>query len=130
VEAKKLGTVDSVSLEGGEPILHYPIMIKVVEEAAKLGFHVEVLSNCYWASCQEDAVEWLLPMVKDKNVRLSLSSDFYHGESWVIEEIRNAVKAANGLKMKVGILSIKYPKAESPCPKDIEGARVGLYDIM
>jgi len=128
-EAKKLGTVDSISLEGGEPFLYYPIMIKAVEEATKLEFRVEVLSNCYWASCPEDAVEWLLPMAKAKNVELSLSSDFHHGESWEIEEVKNAVKAANELSMKVGILSIEYPKAEAPCPKEIEGAKVGLSEL-
>jgi len=129
-EAKKLGTVDCVSLEGGEPFLFYPIMVRAVEEAAKLGFRVEVLSNCYWASCPEDAVEWLLPMAKAENVELSLSSDLHHGESWAIEEVKNAVKAANELSMKVGILSIKYPKAEAPCPKEIEGAKVGLSELM
>jgi len=129
-EAKKLGTVDSVSLEGGEPFLYYPIMVKAVEEAVKLGFHVEILSNCYWASCPEDAMEWLLPMVEARNVELSLSSDLYHGESWQIEEVKNAVKAANSLNMKVGILSIKYLKAETACPREIEGAKVGLYELM
>ena len=125
-EAKKLGTVDSISLEGGEPFLFYPIMIKAVEEAARLGFRVGVLSNCYWASCPEDAVEWLLPIAKAKNVELSLSSDLYHGESWAIEEVKNAVKAANALNTKVEILSIKYPKTETSCPKEIEGAKSGL----
>ena len=129
-EAKKLGTVNSISLEGGEPFLYYPIMIKAVEKATKLEFRVEILSNCYWASCPEDAVEWLLPMAKAKNVELSLSSDLHHGESWAIEEVKNAVKAANELSMKVGILSIKYPKAEAPCPKEIEGAKVGLSELM
>jgi len=129
-EAKKLGTVDSVSLEGGEPFLYYPIMVKAVEEAVKLGFHVEILSNCYWASCPEDAIEWLLPMVEARNVELSLSSDLYHGENWQIEEVKNAVEAANRLSMKVGILSIKYPKAETACPMEIEGAKVGLYELM
>jgi len=127
-EAKKLGTVDCVSIEGGEPFLYYPIMVKAVEEAVTLGFRVEVLSNCYWASCPEDARLWLLPMAK--YVELSLSSDLYHGESWQIEEVKNAVKAANGLNMKVEILAIKYPKAESSCPSEIEGAKVGLYDLM
>ena len=129
-EAKKLGTVDCISLEGGEPFLYYPIMIRAIKEAVKLGFCVEVLSNCYWASCPEDAVEWLLPMGEAKNVELSLSSDLYHGESWQIEEVRNAVKAANDLGMKVSILSIKYPKAEALCPSEIEGAKVGLYELM
>ena len=129
-EAKKLGTVDSVSIEGGEPFLYYPIMVKAVEEAVKLGFHVEILSNCYWASCPEDAMEWLLPMNDARNVELSLSSDLYHGESWQIEEVKNAAKAANSLSMKAGILSIKYPKAETACPKKIEGAKVGLNELM
>jgi len=129
-EAKKLGTVDSISLEGGEPFLFYPIMIRAMKEAARFGFRVEILSNCYWASCPEDAIEWLLPIAKAKNVELSLSSDLYHGESWAIEEVKNAVKAANGLNTKVEILSIKYPKTKAPCPKEIEGAKVGLYELM
>jgi hypothetical protein len=65
-----------------------------------------------------------------RNVILSLSSDLYHGESWQVKEVRNAVRAANGLKMKVGILSIKHPKAETSCPSEIEGAKVGLSELM
>ena len=34
-EAKKLGTVDSISLEGGEPFLFYPIMVRAVEEQVR-----------------------------------------------------------------------------------------------
>lgn len=129
-EAKKLGTVDHVSLEGGEPFLYYPIMIRAIEEAARLGFSAEILSNCYWASCPEDAVEWLRPMAEVGNVALSLSSDLYHGESWQIEEVVNAVKAAKSLDMEANILSIKYPKADTQCPSDIEGAKVGLSELM
>ena len=57
----------------GAFFLFYPIIVRAVEEAVKLGFRVEVLSNCYWASCPEDAKVWLLPMAK--HVELSLSSD-------------------------------------------------------
>lgn len=42
-EAKKLKSVDSVSIEGGEPFLYYQIMVKAVMESLKLGFRVEVL---------------------------------------------------------------------------------------
>jgi MoaA/NifB/PqqE/SkfB family radical SAM enzyme len=129
-EAKKLETVNYISLEGGEPFLYYPIMLKTVEEAVRLGFRVEILSNCYWATSQEDAVEWLLPITKVGNVDLSLSSDFYHGEAWEIREVKNAVRAANALTMKAGILAIKYPDSNVPCPSEIEGAKVGLYELM
>jgi len=129
-EAKKLGTVNYVSIEGGEPFLYYPIMVKTVKEAVNLGFHLEILSNSYWATCPEDAMEWLLPIAEAKDIKLSLSSDLYHGENWEIEEVRNAVKAAKTLNIKVGIISVKYPDAESPCPSEIEEAKVGLWELM
>jgi len=129
-EAKKLGTVNYVSIEGGEPFLYYPVMVKAVKEAVNLGFRVEILSNCYWATCPEDAVEWLLSIAEADGVELSLSSDLYHGASWEIEEVKNAVKAANALNMKVGVISVKYPGAEVPCPNEIEGAKVGLWELM
>jgi MoaA/NifB/PqqE/SkfB family radical SAM enzyme len=129
-EAKKLDTVTYVSIEGGEPFLYYPVMVRTVREAVKLGLHVEVLSNCYWATCQEDAEEWLIPMAEAKeSVELSLSSDLYHGESWEIVEVKNAVKAAKKLGLKVGIIAIKHP-SETAVAKDIEGARVGLSELM
>jgi len=129
-EAKKLGTVNYVSVEGGEPFLYYPVMVKVVKEAVNLGFHVEILSNCYWATCPEDAVEWLLPITEAKDVELSLSSDIYHGESWEIEDVRNAVRAANTLNVNVGVIAVKYPNAETPCPSEIEGVKVDLWELM
>lgn len=128
-EAKKLGTVAYVSVEGGEPFLYYPIMVRTVEEAASLGFHAEVITNCYWATCAADAEQWLLPIAQAKNVELSLSSDLYHGENWQIEEVKNAVRAANKLGLKVGIMAIKHPN-EIAALKEIEGAKVDLSELM
>ena len=129
-EAKKLGTVNHVAIEGGEPFLYHPIMVKIVEEAVNLDFHVEILSNCYWATCPEDAAEWLLPIAKAKDVELSLSSDLYHGENWETEEVRNAAKAAKLLNIKAGVISVKYPNTEASNIKEIEGAKVSSWEIM
>jgi len=129
-EAKKLETVTYISLEGGEAFLYYPIMVKAVKEAAALGFHVEVLSNCYWATCPEDALEWLRPMAKTGIVRLSLSSDLYHGEDWITEELRSALEAANTLNMKASVLAVKRSNAKTPCPDEVEGVKVGLGELM
>ena len=129
-EAKKLKTVDYVSLEGGEPFLYYPIIVKTVEEAVRLGFHVEILSNCYWATCSEDAMEWLDPIAKLGNVKLSLSSDLYHGENWILTEVKNAVIAANALNIKVNVISVKYPDAERLCPKEVENVKIDLWELM
>jgi len=129
-EAKKLGTVNFVSVEGGEPFLYYPIMVHLVREAVRLGFHVEVLSNCYWASSIEDSVEWLLPMAKAENVEFSFGSDLYHGEAWETEEVRNAVKAARKLRIKAGVIAVKDPSTQIPCPDSIEGAKVYPWELM
>jgi len=129
-EAKKLKTVDYISIEGGEPFLYYPVMVKAVEEAVNLDFHVEILSNCYWATCYEDAVEWLIPIAEAKNVELTLSSDLYHGDSWVIREVENAVRAAKTLGIKTGILAVKCPHADVPCPSQIERVKVDLWELM
>lgn len=129
-EAKELKTVEYVAIEGGEPFLYYPIMIKTAKVAVTLGFRVEILSNCYWATCHEDAVEWLLPIAEAKNVELTLSSDLFHGESWETEEVISAVDAAKTLGIKAGILATKCPKAETPIPSEIHGAKVGSWELM
>lgn len=41
-EIRKIGSVSYVSVEGGEPFLYYPIMVKTVNRGVKLGLHVEV----------------------------------------------------------------------------------------
>jgi MoaA/NifB/PqqE/SkfB family radical SAM enzyme len=129
-EAKKLKSVDYISIEGGEPFLYYPIMIKAIMESLKLGFRVEVLSNCYWATCREDAVEWLLPLAEVGKVELTVSSDPHHGENWVTAEVKNAVEAAKSLGLKVGIIAIKHPEANTACPDQIEGVKVDLGELM
>jgi len=129
-EARDLGTVKYVSIEGGEPFLYYPILTQTAREAASMGFRVEILSNCYWATDLRDAGEWLRPLAELGNVELSLSSDLYHGESWETDETRNAAEAAKILGMKVEVNAVKQCMAKTPCPDSVKGARVSLIELM
>jgi organic radical activating enzyme len=128
-EARKLETVTYVSVEGGEPFLHYPIMLRTVQQATRLGLHVEVLTNCYWATCQEDAEAWLTPLAEAKNVQLTLSSDSYHNSSWKAAEPENAARAAFNLGIKVGVIAIENP-GEMPSPEKIGEAKVDVSRLM
>jgi hypothetical protein len=128
--AEDLGTVKYISLEGGEPFLYYPIMTQTAEDAVSMGFRVEILSNCYWATDLKDAEEWLRPFARLSNVELSLSSDLYHGESWETDETRNAVEAAKTLGMKVEVNAVKHPMATAPCPDSVREARVSSIELM
>lgn len=60
-QARNLGTVGWIFFEGGEPFLYYPILVKGVEEAVRMGFKAGIVTNSYWATDVEDAREWLKP---------------------------------------------------------------------
>ena len=56
------------------------LLVKGVEEASEAGFRIGMVTNAYWATTEEDALEWLRPLagrVED----LSLSTDLYHDEA-------------------------------------------------
>jgi len=123
-EAKKLGTVKWVAFEGGEPFLYYPILVRGIKEARSLGFRVEVLSNAYWATCFEDALEWLRPLAESGVSKLGLSSDTYHGEDTEADRAKNGVEAATNLGIHVGIM------ATAQMPQKLSGLPGGASELM
>jgi len=123
-EAKKLGTVEWAWFEGGEPFLYYPVMVKGLKEAKALGFKLGVLSNAYWATCLEDALEWLRPLAELGIADLGLSSDPYHGEDLEAERVKKGVEAATKLGIPVGIM------ATAKLPQKLTGLPGGVSEIM
>jgi len=109
-QAKDLGTVKTVCFEGGEPFLFYPIMLGGLREAAALGFKRSIVSNCYWATSADDAVEWLQPIAEIGLDDLSLSSDLFHGEAMMTRAAQNAVAAARELGLSEGVIHIEAPE--------------------
>jgi MoaA/NifB/PqqE/SkfB family radical SAM enzyme len=109
-QAKDVGTVEWIYFEGGEPLLYYPVLLKDVQEAASLGFQVGIVSNAYWATDVEDALEWLRPfagLLQD----LSVSSDLYHASEKMSQQAKNACSAAEQLGIPLGVISIAEPEA-------------------
>jgi MoaA/NifB/PqqE/SkfB family radical SAM enzyme len=109
-QAKDLGTIDMVYFEGGEPFLFYPIMVEGLREAAAMGFERGIVSNCYWATSVEDAMQWLRPIAEIGVADLSLSSDLFHGEAMMTEAARNGVEAAKQLGIPEGVITIEPPE--------------------
>lgn len=109
-QANELGTIRSIYFEGGEPFLYYAVLLKAVREAAAMGFEVGIVSNGYWATDEEDALEWLRPLaglIGD----LSISSDLYHWSEKLSSQAANACAAARQLGIPVGTISIAQPRA-------------------
>ncbi len=120
-QAVDVGTVEMIYFEGGEPFLFYPIMLRGLREAAALGFKTGIVSNNYWATSVEDAVEWLRPIAEVGINDLSLSSDLFHGEAMMTQAARNAVEAATRLGLPEGIIAIETPEGCAAYPQEDKG---------
>lgn len=111
-QAKDAGIV-SIYFEGGEPFLYYPILVKAVQGAAKIGFAVGIVSNAYWATTLSDAEEWLRPFAGHL-ADLTVSSDLFHCDEELGEKPRNAVIAAQLLGIPTGVIRVAQPDAVAP----------------
>jgi MoaA/NifB/PqqE/SkfB family radical SAM enzyme len=108
-EAEDIGTVNWIYFEGGEPFLYYAALIKGVQLAASMGFQVGIVSNSYWATSVEDALETLRPLtglIDD----LSVSSDLFHWSEAQSVRTKNAKEAAEQLGIPIGFISIAQPE--------------------
>jgi len=111
-EARNTKTVDWIYFEGGEPFLYYPVLMRGVQLATSMGFHVGIVTNAYWATSQKDALTWLKPfsdMVED----LSISCDQYHDCDEEKSLPRHALAAAEQLSIPVGLIKIALPEQVS-----------------
>jgi len=125
-QGQQLGTVEWIFFEGGEPFLYYPIMLAGARKAAEMGFKVGIVSNAYWATSLEDALEWLRPfagLVED----LSVSGDLFHYDETISEQVGNAQAAAEALGIPLGVISIAQPeesdvaRVSGQLPKELSG---------
>jgi len=108
-QGKNLKTVKSVFFEGGEPLLYYPILLKGAQMAADMGFDVGLVSNGYWATSVEDAVEWLRPLAGLID-GISVSTDLFHCNEKLSRQAKNASAAAKKLGIPIGFLQIAQPE--------------------
>ena len=112
-EAQDAGTIKSIYFEGGEPFMYYATLLAGVRLAKDAGFEVGIVSNSYWATSVEDALEWLRPfagLIDD----LSVSSDEYHYDEKLSRQARHACAAAEQLGIQIGTISIAPPEAADP----------------
>jgi hypothetical protein len=90
------------------PFLYYPILVRGVQMAASMGFHVGIVTNAFWATSVDDALLWLKPfpeLIED----LSISSDLFHYDEFLSRNAKNAAAAAERLGIAIGIISVAQP---------------------
>ena len=98
-QALKIGTIEMVYFEGGEPTQYYPLLLASVNLAHEKGFRVGIVSNGYLSLSEEDAYLWLRPLAEAGLTVLSVSNDGYHYG----EEIENPALIARDAGLKLGL---------------------------
>lgn len=107
-EAKKIGTVEIVFFEGGEPFLMYHTMLEGIKHARELGFQIGIVTNGYWAKDEKTAKRLLQPLLELELADLSTSVDEFHSNENA-SPARIATKVAREMGLPVGNITIENP---------------------
>jgi len=111
-DAARMGGIELVYFEGGEPFLFYPLMIEGIRMARELGFQTGVVTNAYWATSAEDAELWLRPLAELGVADVSLSDDAFHHGAVAESPAKVALAAARALGLRAGTICIEAPRVE------------------
>ncbi|MBE3070416.1 MAG: radical SAM protein [Planctomycetes bacterium] len=110
-EAVRLGTIERVFFEGGEPMLYYPLVLAGIEEAARRGLAAGIVTNAYWATSAEDAALWLRPLAERGVRAISISDDRLHYGDADGAHVQRLAEAAARLGVEVKNLTTAPPGA-------------------
>jgi organic radical activating enzyme len=109
-EAQKIGTVDWIYFEGGEPFLYFPLLNESVRRSHERGFKVGVVTNGYGALSEEDAELWLSPLAESGLSHLDISNDTFHYGKEKENPAAVAVTVAERLGIETSSICIEPPK--------------------
>ncbi|UCE35885.1 MAG: radical SAM protein [Thermoplasmata archaeon] len=112
-ELDKIGTIEWVYFEGGEPFMFYPLMVEGIKLAKNRGYKIGVVTNAYWVTSEEDALLWLKPLHELGISDLSISDDEFHYENEKDNFTKLAYAAAKNLGMPVGSICIDKPEVHT-----------------
>ncbi len=108
-EAVKIGTIEWIYFEGGEPFLFYHIMLECIKMARSRGFRVGIVTNAYFATNDKDIKIWLKPLRKLGIANLSISNDPYHYEDETNNPAVRARKVARKMNLPATEIHVDKP---------------------
>ncbi len=117
-EIRKVKTITSVSFEGGEPFLFYPLLLEAIKLSTAQKLHSSIETNTYWATSERDAELWLRPLQQAGLTLLDVSDDdFHHGEQ-EHHSAKWALKAAEKIDLKTSTIRIEKPDVAAKTDTD------------
>ncbi|MFQ5905025.1 MAG: radical SAM protein [bacterium] len=111
-EAARIGTIEWIYFEGGEPFLFYPLMIEGIKIARDKGFKTAVVTNAYYGTSGEDAELWLRPLHDLGTSAVDISDDKFHFEDEENSPAKVVLRAAQRLGIPANSICIEKPAVE------------------
>ncbi len=108
-QIKKVDSIKSVSFEGGEPFLMYPLLLEAVKLSHDQGLITTIETNTYWATTEEDAKLWLKPLYEAGLTVLDVSDDVFHHGDALATSAKHALNAAKSIGQKTRSICIEKP---------------------
>lgn len=112
-EIPRIGSIEGIYFEGGEPFLFYPIMVEGIRIARGMGLKAGVVTNAYWATSPEDAEFWLRPLAELGLTGPTLSDDLFHHAEEEADPAQLALAAARKLGMAPTTICTAPPRVET-----------------
>jgi len=113
-EAQKIGTVEWIFYEGGEPFLYFPLLNESIKRASLKGFKVGVVTNAYGAISEQDAELWLKPLAESGLSFINISNDSFHYGEDAVNPATIASSVAGDLGIETSTICIEPPKTLQP----------------
>ncbi len=116
---REVPSLKKMILTGGESLLFFDEILKILACARSLGLETKVITNAYWAESQEAALTKLRILKASGLGFLTLSTDHYHREFIPIANIRHALDAAHELKVPCSVALVIGKKERQNIRKHI-----------
>jgi len=129
-EAEKIGTIEWIYFEGGEPFLYYPLLVEGIKSASSLGFKTGIVTNAYFANSFKDTIKWLLPLHESGVSDLSISDDLFHNDGTQNTHAMIAYNTAKKMGMNVSSITICEPDTKTEKTERKKGEPVVSGDVM
>ena len=98
---------------GGEPFTQYPLLLKSVQRARKLGYAVGIETNGYFARSTEAGKRFLRPLAEMGVQDIRISNDSLHYKNPQNSPAAKAVGAAQSLGIPTTVVSIPFLEEET-----------------
>lgn len=108
-QVERLGSVETVFFEGGEPFLFYGLMLEGVRLVHEMGLRPGIVTNAYWATSPADAELWLRPLREAGLASLSVSDGSLYHDAGEAGLAPNAAAACQALGMGCSVMTTDRP---------------------